>query len=382
MDQALRTRLVGEILQHLAAHTTDLTPAEMRQPASAYFDPDYAARERNALFRSVPLLFAHGSELASAGDFVTGELVGTPVLAVRQDDGSVKAFSNVCRHRGACLEGEPRGNRRAFTCPFHAWSYGRDGRLATIRFPEGFCNTDKAERGLIALPAEERHGFVWVVPTPGGEIDVAAHLGPELDAEFTGWKLDEAPCERTANFTGSTNWKLVVDGFLEDYHLPVLHRQTIGAYFTPNLHRFDAYGRHGRLVPVRANIDKVKHLPAAQIDLLSHAIVLYVIFPNAILVWQNDHFEVWTVLPDAKDPARCSMTARLLAPNQESLVRDKPLWDKNWKILLDTVEQEDWHTARGIQAGLAGSGQSDFIFGRNEPALQHFHRMLAATVGG
>ncbi len=381
MDRALQTRLASEILRHLAAGTTDLAPEEMPQPIRLYYDPENAAAERAALFRTLPLVAAHGSELPAPGDFVTGDLGGTPVLLVRQEDGTVRAFTNVCRHRGTPVEAEARGNRRVFVCPFHAWSYERDGRLRGISYPEGFTGVDRAQYGLSRLAAEERHGFVWVVPTPGTAIDVGAWLGVDLDRELSQWALARCVCERATHFANATNWKLVMDGFLEDYHLAVLHKQTVGPYFARNLHRFDAFGRHGRLVPVRANIAQVRDLPPEQVDLLHRVIVIYVLFPNALLIWQNDHFEFWTVFPDPKDVGRCRVTARLLAPSAEVVESERALWDRNWKILMDTVEREDWAAARGIQAGLERGGQTHFLFGRNEIALQHFHRQLAAAKG-
>jgi phenylpropionate dioxygenase-like ring-hydroxylating dioxygenase large terminal subunit len=380
MDRALQTRLASEIFRHMAAGTTDLVPEEMQQPVRLYFDPLHAARERAALFRCLPLVAAHGSELPEPGDFVTCDLAGTPVLIVRQDDRTVGAFTNVCRHRGTPVESEPRGNRRAFVCPFHAWSYERDGRLRGISYPEGFRGVDRSQYGLIALATEERHGFVWVVPAPGAAIDVAAHLGADLDRELSGWTLDRSVCERSARLENATNWKLVMDGFLEDYHLAVLHKKTVGPYFTRNLHRFESFGRHGRLVPVRANISEVRDRPPGEVDLLHRVIIIYVLFPSAVLLWQNDHFEFWTVFPDARDLGRCRITVRLLAPSADVVESERALWDKNWKILLDTVEQEDWVAARGIQAGLETGGQTHFVFGRNEVALQHFHRQLAAAV--
>src|SRR5205823_12762607 len=138
MDRPLNTNLVTEIFRHLAANTTDLAAHVMFHPVSLYRDPEHAAKERERLFRTLPVVVAPSSEVAKAGDFVTSDVAGMPVLAVRQPGGSVKAFVNVCRHRGARLECGARGNRRGFDCSFHGWSYDLDGRLAAMNFPEGF----------------------------------------------------------------------------------------------------------------------------------------------------------------------------------------------------------------------------------------------------
>ena len=104
------------------------------------------------------------------------------------------------------------------------------------------------------------------------------------------------------------------------------------------------------------------------------------LFPSGVLVWQNDHFELWSILPDRSNPLHSRVSARLLAPSAEAALAQKPLWDKNWKILMDTVEKEDWIASNDIQNSIPGGGQSHFVFGRNEPALQHFHSQIAAAV--
>ena len=134
------------------------------------------------------------------------------------------------------------------------------------------------------------------------------------------------------------------------------------------------------MVAARANITKLKEMPPEKVDLTRCAAAVYLLFPASVLVWQNDHFELWTILPDRDDPLRSHVTAWLMAPSAEVAKAQKPLWDKNWKILMDTVEREDWIASRDIQQSIAGGGQSHFVFGRNEPALQHFHQQIAAVV--
>jgi phenylpropionate dioxygenase-like ring-hydroxylating dioxygenase large terminal subunit len=378
MDRSLNAALVREVFRHLEAKTTDLASDVMLQPVSLYRDAEHAAKERELLFRSLPLAVAHASELARPGDFRTVDAAGVPILVVRQADGSAKAFVNVCRHRGARLECEAHGNRRGFDCSFHGWSYELDGRLGAINFPQGFPGVDPSERSLLELPAEERHGLVWVVPNARGRIDVAAFLGAELDCELADWNLDRAVVERFAEFETRSNWKLVMDGFLEDYHLPILHRRTVGPYFKRNLHLFRGYQHHGRLVAVRAKIGEAQKLPAEEVDLRRHALVIYVLVPNSVLIWQIDHFQLWTIYPHPKEVDRCRTSVRFLIPSAEQVERERELWEKNWKIIADTVNEEDWPNSEGIQAGL--ETQETFVFGRNEPALQHFHRSLARVL--
>jgi phenylpropionate dioxygenase-like ring-hydroxylating dioxygenase large terminal subunit len=379
MHRAQQTAIIEQLFAHMDAGTTDLSPAEMYQPVASYIDPALAEREREMLFRRLPLVAAHATELPEANDFVTCELAGVHVLIVRQADGSLRAFNNVCRHRGSRLETAEKGSRRLFVCPFHAWSYDGAGALRGLPCEQGFDSLDRKAHGLTRLPVEERHGLVWVVPMAGVPIDVKAHLGQALDAELVAWGLGAYVSERIQRFDVPINWKLLMDGFMEDYHLAVLHKETIGPYFAPNLHLFAAYGQHARLVPARANITKLKGLAPSEVDMLRCTAAVYTLFPASVLVWQNDHFEIWTILPDQKDAGRSHVVARLLAPSREEAEAQKALWDKNWRILMDTVEKEDWVASKDIQESIAGGGQTHFVFGRNEPALQHFHRQIAAA---
>src|SRR6185436_1833980 len=164
----------------------------------------------------------HASQCLEPHDFFTCELAGVPVIIARQPDRSLRAFLNVCRHRGCRVTFEEGGHRRSFTCPYHAWGYRADGTLATIPYEDGFAGLDRSAMGLVALPVQERHGLVWVVLTPGATIDVAAHLG-ELDEELASYGLEGYVVERSTLLPAPFNWKLVVDGFLEVYHLRFLH---------------------------------------------------------------------------------------------------------------------------------------------------------------
>ena len=341
MDRALQTDIASRLLGHLAAGTTDMATAEMYHPARTYTDREHASHEREALFKSLPIAACLSTELPKPNDFVTVDLVGVPALIVRQEDGALKAFANVCRHRGSKVETAERGNRRLFVCPFHAWSYDGEGSLRNMPFAQGFCGMDRKDRGLNTLPVEERHGLVWVVPSPGGTIDVKEHLGSELDAVLSGWGLASYVYERHQKFDVPVNWKLLVDGFMEDYHLPILHRNTIGPYFAPNLHTFSGYGRNACMIAARANITKLANLPPEQIDVTRCTAAVYLLFPASVLVWQNDHFELWTILPDRHDPLRSHVTAWLMAPSAEMAKEQKDLWDKNWKIMMGTVDKEN-----------------------------------------
>lgn len=379
MDQDTRVRLADEITGHLRAGTLPLAEGVMANPVDVYTDPAHLAAERDRLFRRHPRVVAFSDQVRRAGDFVTDELSGEPVLVVRGEDGTLRAFYNVCRHRGAAVESAPCGNQRRFTCPYHAWTYDTTGALRGVPDSEGFPDLDAERRALAPLQVTERHGFVWLLPEGWGEDDLATSLGG-LDRELGAYGLGDYVLERTEVLRQPFNWKLIVDGFLEAYHLQFLHRTTIGPYIRSNFTPTEGFGDNLRMVAVRRSFDGEVDKAPEDVELLANVAIIYLLFPNTVLVWQGDHFECWTVHPDGDDPGAVVMRASLLAPAPVKTEDEQLHWDRNWKVLMDTVLNEDFVVARTMQRGFSTGAQEHVLFGRNEPALQLYHRRLAGAL--
>lgn len=376
MDDLTQRRLLDRLNSFYTTGGSTLADGDMVCSATTYSDPVVLAAERRVMQRH-PVIVGHSSALASAGDFLTDDSLGTPLLIVRQTDGKLKAFLNICRHRGSRLCSQATGNRNAFVCPYHAWTYRNDGSLLSAH-ETAFPSVDPHSGALVQLPVEERHGFIWVVATPGAAIDVAAHLGI-YDAELAAYGLADFVVERETVLSEEINWKYVLDGFLEVYHIPVLHARSIAPYIYGKYCVFETAGLNSRLVVPRKTFDEARKKPAAEINLLRHIAANYQIFPNSILVWQGDHFELWTAQPGDR-PDRC--TVRITSLTSKALAGDayKSRWDRNWKVLIDTVVSEDWALSKAIQRGIPYLTEDRVIFGRNEPGLQHFHGTLAAEI--
>ncbi|HSV83181.1 MAG TPA: aromatic ring-hydroxylating dioxygenase subunit alpha [Ramlibacter sp.] len=380
MDRKTLEQIVAQVETYMDQGATALWDQAAPQVASRYADPAWHAREWQVI-RSQPVIVGHASKLKAAGDFFTHDAAGVPILVVRQEDGSVKAMLNICRHRGSRLVTRAEGQRRAFSCPYHAWTFRADGSLLRVPREEGFPDIERSGLGLAQLPVEERHGFIWVVPTPGARIDVASHLGA-LDAELASYDAAAMVLERQDQLRADMNWKFVLDGFLEVYHFATLHAKTIAPYFHGNYSPFDAFGRHGRMVGVRSSFDKVRGQPKGDIatpDLIKHLAINYYIFPNTILVWQGDHFECWTAFPGDR-PDRCVAQVQAITTREAAQPEFETRWDRNWKVMIDTVVDEDWAMSRTIQESVHAMPGNRILFGRNEPGLQHFHAQLARQV--
>jgi phenylpropionate dioxygenase-like ring-hydroxylating dioxygenase large terminal subunit len=385
MDQATQRRHIAEIANLLADGTTAMAEEPLRVPIDTLANPERLATERKVLFRRYPLIVGVDSSVPSPGDFFTEDVAGLPVLVVRGQDGVLRAFVNVCRHRGKKLCLEASGNRRSFVCQFHAWTYNADGTSRTFVDRNGFAGLDLDDYSLIQLPLEVRHGFIWVTPDPSGEktFDLNDFIGTSLGGELAGFESHTKYVYQTERKQANFNWKLGVDTFQEVFHLAFLHKNTLGKTVLSNISPFEKFGQHHRVTVVRSTFPEMLAKPESERDLFSHAALVYTIFPNTVLVWQLDHWEMWNFYPLADRDDVCHAKITLLldkAPDTERLARR---WEKNWELTTRTVYTEDFEAAATIQDSISAGVPDHFIYGRNEIALQHFHRELdAAVLGG
>jgi glycine betaine catabolism A len=188
---------------------------------SYYTDPDVFEREQLAIFEGDWLCVARSGDIGRPGQFQTVQAGRESVLAVRQRDGGLRALLNVCRHRGARVCTDESGQvNRYLRCPYHAWSYELDGRLAAAPNLAKMPDIDRGERGLVAVAAREWLGYVWVClaedPPPFEERVMGAVSGRlgTLDA-IDAYRLE------------SLNWKLIVENFMECYHCATIHPELV-----------------------------------------------------------------------------------------------------------------------------------------------------------
>lgn len=376
MQIELQRRLFDEISGYLNTNTTCLAENAMPHQGSTYIDPEYLAREKD-LLRAKPQVVGHSSSLPNPNDYIAHDFTGVPVLIVRQTDNSLKAFLNVCRHRAAKICEPGKGNAKLFTCPYHAWTYKPNGSLAGL-MREGFPNIDPTQSDLIELAVEERHGLIWLACTPSTGIDVASFLGP-LDAELQSFSIDSFVLERDQVIDVDINWKFVLDGFLEVYHIPKLHTSTIAPFFFGRHSPFETIGQHSRLVGIRKSFTAVKDGAFEEAEFLRNTAINYQIFPNSFFIWQGDHFELWTSYP-GDVPGKCKVLVQSLCKPDMVGPEFQKRWDRNWSILLGTVEAEDWAMSKQVQASLPHVPETQILFGANEPGMQHFHGELDREV--
>ncbi len=353
-------------------------------PIESYTCKDWVALEEEILFKGYPLLAAFSCDLPKAGDFITNDDTGVPLLLVRGKEGEINAFYNTCRHRGAKLANGCGRAQAGFTCPYHAWTYNFAGDLKALPDQVSFPGIEKAEHGLVKLPVVEKYGMIWVCPTPGKEFDIDAQLGgldKGLVADLQAYKFEDYHPYTQQRLHCKMNWKLMLDTFLEPYHFAPLHPTTVGPLLYHNLCLLDTFDQNLREAVIRKSIEKQRDQPKDTWDIVPDSALVYILFPNAGLVMQRDHVELWRSYPVDGKPDECIVQMDYYIPEPAETQSAKDHWDRNMDLAVRTVLEEDIPGVEGIQAGLSSGANTHSIFGRNEPALIHFQREIARAIG-
>jgi phenylpropionate dioxygenase-like ring-hydroxylating dioxygenase large terminal subunit len=374
-----RSRLV-EMARHnmsvVSAGELEKFPGVMRVPASHYYDEARWQLEMDRIFRRLPLMLAMSCELKAPGDFKTLDVCGVPVLMVRTDSGEARAFVNSCAHRGAVVMTEARGNRRRFTCPYHAWTYDQEGDLVSVYAEDDFGHIDKSCHGLTRLPTGERAGMIWVTLDPDSELDIDTYLCgyDHLLAQFgfESWELFE---DRTI---AGPNWKIAYDGYMDLYHLPILHKNTFGSNM-PNQALYYPYGPHQRVSSPDPTLFDLKDLPEEKWPVERLLSSVWTIFPH-ISIASFDGGGGRGVMVSQLFPGDTPRESRTvqnyvmaeLPPTSE--MRDAA--HEQFKLLKYVVEEEDYATGLAQQRAIRQRPGAEVLFGRNEGGGQHFHGFL------
>ncbi len=381
----IRERAIADVkraLDIVERQWPELAAGYLEVPLEAYSSEAIAARDRE-LFETSPLALLASSEIAKPHDYHVRKAVGRSLLLTRDAGGRAHAFLNACRHRGA----EPArgcGNARAFLCPYHGWSYDTQGRLTGMPLRDRFADLDLGRMGLVELPCEERHGFVWVVLRPGHPIDVAGHLGA-LDAEIA-----SIGAERMSYHSAlpeeplATNWKSVTEGLLEGLHVPFVHPGTFATNpqaLDLDLGFFDAVGPHVRWVlPMftRADVARIRAIPESEWKPNELIACVWWISPGMLLAHEyygliyadlspgekssEAVFRYGWISPLREAPPGLPSPEEMAARAAVAVRQDKPVWEG---------------CGRGLRHGAHGHA----LIGKNEPGVKLMHESIARQTG-
>jgi len=403
MKHATQVALVKELLAAIdGKHTAD-AGCVVKNPTSSYTCRDLAAREWDAFFRNHPQVLGCSGELPAPGSFMTTADFGVPILATRDERGRFHAFVNACRHRGAALASAERGTQNRFSCPFHAWTYANDGRLLGVRMDEQFGAVDKSCLGLVELPSAEKYGLLFVHPQVDGTLDVDGLLGAEFAAELAAWQLERCTYEGASVLDMPLNWKIANDTFGEIYHFASLHKNTLANLLHGDAATYREFGQHHRLCLASKYIDVMRGQPEAHWSLPAAGVIAYYLFPNIQIVILNQMIVLVRIYPNrdrvgqslsrvshyaaphmVPELALSGGVSQLSGDHLYNAETDAPLafsLSAITELFISTVEHEDYLMGTKTQTA-ANSGKIDhFLFGRNEPALHHFHNNYRRALG-
>ena len=401
MEHKKQVEILKEVMRQLDKGDTADAGCHYQLSTSTYTCPDLAQREYRDLFQEHPQMIGLSKDLPEPGSYLTLDDFGTPILATRDKNGKFRALLNACRHRSVKVASEERGKKSVFMCPFHHWSYANTGDLINIPDESHFGSIDKACSGLIELPSLEHNGMLWVHPSASGKIDINKIMGAKLSKELESFDLSNYHYAGGRTIDKKLNWKLANDTFGETYHFGKLHKNTINEIYQGNNLHFEEFGRNHRFVTANRGIDQVRQLPESEWDITQGTFVLYYLFPNIQVVIESQTITLIRIYPDKNNPGRSiSKVSFYFTPAiLEWMVNEEAdgkkldeLWDQekglialpsieaNISAFCSAVEAEDYYMGE-MQQIAAESGQlKEVIFGRNEPALHHFHRSFKEAV--
>lgn len=348
-----------------------------------YCDPDVFAREDERIFARSWIVAGRIDEFAESGAFKTVEIAGESLIVVRGADRELRAFFNVCGHRGTRICQERAGRfGGSIRCPYHAWTYGLDGRLMAARYMDDTPDFDLEDYALPTAHVAEWGGFVFVNLAPDARpFDDA--LAP-LIGRFTPWHLETLRIARTIEYDVAANWKLLFQNYSECYHCAVIHPQL--ERLSPwdsgrnDLHEGAVLGGYSRL---RDGVARLATDAPADFAPLSdvrgddlHRAYYYTIFPTMLLSLQAEYAMAHLIRPLAVDRTRvvCHL---LFAPGEMA----RSDFDASGVVAFwDTTNRQDWHVSELSQLGIASRAYRPGPYARSEGLLDAFDRHYLATM--
>ena len=382
MTQALTE--ITETLASLSSLAARPLAEATAMPKAMYTAPAIAAFEQERIFNTEWICIGRADDVAEIGDYMTTEIGSQPLIIIRGDDHQIKALSNVCRHRMMQLV-EGRGNAKKFTCPYHAWTYHRDGRLLKAPYMDKTTCFDQASIRLPETRCEVYEGWIYV-SLDQAAIPVAERLAA-LTPLVSRYRPDRYITIFREEHVWQTNWKSLTENFMEGYHLPVAHRGTVGAYFPVLDTEFDERGNFEHFT--YQYFTKKSDVPVG----LAHpnnttltgkwrkTSIMPTVFPSHMYVLAPDHLWYLSLHPEGGDQVRIIYGAALApevletSDNREALITET-------KEFLDRVQEEDRFVVEGIfkgaQAPMASPGPLSWLERENHEFVNYLARKLCS----
>jgi len=363
------------MLNFVETRTTDQAPEVFHVPVTNYLDAKRWEREKERIFKRVPLMLALTIELPEVNDYKAMDVMGMPVVITRAKDGKARAFLNVCKHRAAHLAPEGRGNCKAFACPYQGWTYANDGNLMGIAEASTFGDVDRSTLNMTELPCDEVAGMIFVILTPGLEIDARAWLG-DMYEYFADLELEKWYFHKSKVMHGA-NWKVAYDGYLEGYHFQAAHTNTVATRSPSNRAIYEGHGPHILIGFPQNAITRLHDLPREDWGKQENNGYDFIrmLFPNFALFLAPEMCQFAQLFPgDAPDKNVTVMN--YCFPKKPETEEGLKSLDEMCDFFFNVVEEEDYLLGLQVQNGLESGAMTHQVFGRNEPGNQFFHKWV------
>ena len=344
--------------------------------ASVYTDPARYELERERVLRDTWLIAARGEEIPGAGDHVLYEGHGETVVIVRQADGGVRAFHNVCQHRGLRIVSEPEGRgSHAFTCPWHGWVYGRDGALRGVPDRGDFAEAQLAGLCAPKVAATEWGGWIWIhLAGPDAAPHLETYLG-EIAGELAAYRMEDMFVADKCVYDLPCNYKAVVDGFNEVYHIEATHKVPRVLVEAARETSYAVFGPHSMMV-VPLDPTTFEELKKTG-DHFATSTCHYVVFPNAVFNNLPDHLQLFQPIPTGPHSTRF-VVWELQYKDGDAAYRQRA--EGGWSILKPIVEQ-DIFIFEELAKTRESMAYTENRFNERECKPTAYHREMARRVG-
>ena len=372
-----RNKLVGlakRLLTHNLNGTTDQADGIMVKPVADYTDNEIISSEVNKIFYDHPVPIALSAEFKENNSYKAAKVIDTPLLITRGEDGVVRTFINICKHRGAPVCPEGTGKKSKFNCTYHGWMYNNTGNLVNIFKSDTFGDIDKSKIKLTELFCEERSGFIWACLNPDIKYDLNQWMNG-FDAELDDIDLENWHLFKSIKINGPM-WKICWDGYTDGYHHHMVHPETVGKNTIVNLIAHDTYGPHQRFAFGLKNIDELSDIEEKDWEPENHLRLIHSVFPNSsISAIQNEHCLVSIIFP-SPDLQETITTQYILCLKEPKTKEEIKKAEEFAELSRPAIIDEDYPINFKIQESIHSKANTEFLFGKNEPIQQHYHNWI------
>jgi phenylpropionate dioxygenase-like ring-hydroxylating dioxygenase large terminal subunit len=370
--------IVRRILAHIDAGTTDEGGA-WREPVENYLNPSRFTEELR-LLRAMPSVFVPSAAIPNPGDHVERVAFGVPLFAVRGHDRRARVFRNACRHRGFALV-EGAGCSHAFVCRYHGWTYRLDGSLSHVPHADAFPDLDMSTRGLVEVASREIDGLIVIGPLDSVDAGWQTWADEAMEWLIDGspWRDKLVPAEQLV-FMESTlrdiNWKVLVEQFLEGYHIRSTHKDTFFPVQYDDLNVVETFGPNSRITFPYRNIERLRDRPENTWTVGARVTFLYQLFPNVMLATFPDVISMISIDPVDVDHSTVTVYSMVRPDVAERASLDASSNLVGQGSFIERGLVEDNEMSAGVQRGLQSGANSFVEFGLHESAIGHFHATL------